>query len=68
MKTPGKPYPSRLPASIKGEAERLAAADGVGVNQFAARKGKVDRAAYDRIMKRPRGENPRPGDEMPDRS
>jgi hypothetical protein len=29
-------YPLRLPASIKNEAERLAAADGTSLNQFVA--------------------------------
>ena len=29
-------YPLRLPASIKAEAERLAAADGTSLNQFVA--------------------------------
>ena len=29
-------YPLRLPASIKGEAERLAAAEGTSLNQFVA--------------------------------
>lgn len=29
-------YPLRLPASIKGEAERLAALDGTSLNQFVA--------------------------------
>ncbi len=29
-------YPLRLPASIKSEAERLAAADGTSLNQFVA--------------------------------
>ncbi len=84
MKTPSKTYPLRLPASIKAEAERLAAAEGVSFNQFAAaaiaekvgalrtadfftaRKGKADWAAFDRILKRARGEPPRPGDELPD--
>ena len=82
MKTPTKTYPLRLPASVKAEAERLAAAEGVSFNQFAAsaiaekvgalrsadfftsRKGKADWAAFDRIMKRPRGEAPRLGDEL----
>lgn len=36
MKTASKSFPLRLPASIKAEAERLAAADGVSLNQFAA--------------------------------
>jgi hypothetical protein len=36
MKTPSKTYPLRLPASIKAEAERLAASEGVSFNQFAA--------------------------------
>lgn len=29
-------YPLRLPASVKAEAERLAAADGTSLNQFVA--------------------------------
>ena len=29
-------YPLRLPASIKAEAEKLAAADGTSLNQFVA--------------------------------
>jgi HicB-like protein involved in pilus formation len=29
-------FPLRLPVSIKGEAERLAAADGISLNQFVA--------------------------------
>ena len=29
-------YPLRLPVSIKGEAERLAAAEGTSLNQFVA--------------------------------
>ena len=29
-------YPLRLPASIKGEAERLAAEEGTSLNQFVA--------------------------------
>jgi hypothetical protein len=29
-------YPLRLPASIKNEAERLAAAEGTSLNQFVA--------------------------------
>ncbi len=33
---------------------------------FAARKGKANWAEFDRIMKRERGELPRPGDELPD--
>jgi hypothetical protein len=84
MKTPSKTYPLRLPASIKAEAERLAASEGVSFNQFAAsaiaekigalrtadyfaaRKGKVDWDAFDRVMTRKRGEPPREGDEMPE--
>ena len=76
-------YPLRLPASIKAEAERLAAAEGTSLNQFVAtavaekvaalrtasyfaeRKGRVDWAAFDRLMARPGGEPPRPGDELP---
>ncbi len=36
MKTRSSTYPLRLPASIKAEAERLAAADGTSLNQFVA--------------------------------
>ena len=32
---------------------------------FAERKGRVDRAAFDRLMTRSGGEAPRPGDEIP---
>jgi hypothetical protein len=84
MKTSSSTYPLRLPASIKAEAERLAAEDGTSLNQFvatavaekvaalrtvslfAARKGQADWDAFDRLMSRPGGEPPRPGDELPD--
>lgn len=77
-------YPLRLPASIKAEAEKLAASDGTSLNQFVAtavaekvaalrtasyfaeRKRRADRAAFERLMARPGGEPPRPGDEMPE--
>jgi len=77
-------YPLRLPASIKNEAERLAAAEGTSLNQFVAtavaekvaalrtasyfteRRGRADWAAFDRLMSRPGGGKPRPGDEMPE--
>jgi hypothetical protein len=36
MKTQTSTYPLRLPASIKAEAERLAAQDGTSLNQFVA--------------------------------
>jgi hypothetical protein len=36
MKTQLSTYPLRLPASIKAEAERLAALDGTSLNQFVA--------------------------------
>jgi hypothetical protein len=36
MKTVISTYPLRLPASIKAEAERLAAQDGTSLNQFVA--------------------------------
>lgn len=36
MKTQLSTYPLRLPASIKAEAERLAAQDGTSLNQFVA--------------------------------
>ena len=36
MTTKISTYPLRLPASIKAEAERLAAADGTSLNQFVA--------------------------------
>jgi len=36
MKTVSTTYPLRLPASIKAEAERLAAAEGTSLNQFVA--------------------------------
>lgn len=36
MKTSSATYPLRLPASIKAEAERLAAAEGTSLNQFVA--------------------------------
>lgn len=36
MKTPKVAYALRLPASIKAEAERLAAAEGTSLNQFVA--------------------------------
>jgi hypothetical protein len=36
MKTKSSPYPLRLPASVKAEAERLAAEDGTSLNQFVA--------------------------------
>lgn len=76
-------YPLRLPASIKAEAERLAATEGTSLNQFVAtavaekvaalrtasyfaeRKGRVDWAAFDRLMAPPGGEAPRAGDELP---
>ena len=76
-------YPLRLPASIKREAERLAAEDGASFNQFVAsavaekvgamrtaayfeeRRGRTDWARFDRLMARPGGEEPRPGDELP---
>ncbi len=75
-------YPLRLPASIKAEAERLAAGEGTSLNQFVAtavaekvavlrtvsyfaeRKGRADWAAFDRLMARPGGEPPCPGDEI----
>ncbi len=74
----------RLPASIKAEAEKLAAEEGTSLNQFvatavaekvsalltahyfAARKGRADWAAFDRIMRRKTGEAPREGDVIPD--
>ncbi|MDO9711013.1 toxin-antitoxin system HicB family antitoxin [Paracraurococcus lichenis] len=76
-------YALRLPASVKAEAERLAAADGTSLNQFVAsavaekiaalrtaeyfaeRRARADWDAFDRIMSRPGGEPPRPGDEPP---
>jgi hypothetical protein len=33
---------------------------------FAERRGRADWEAFDRLMQRPRGEPPRPGDEMPE--
>ena len=36
MTTRTSTYPLRLPISIKGEAERLAAAEGTSLNQFVA--------------------------------
>lgn len=36
MKTRSSTYPLRLPASIKAEAERLAAQEGTSLNQFVA--------------------------------
>lgn len=36
MKTRCSTYPLRLPASIKAEAERLAAEEGTSLNQFVA--------------------------------
>ena len=36
MKTTTTTYPLRLPASVKAEAERLAAAEGTSLNQFVA--------------------------------
>ncbi|MGB8841962.1 MAG: YlcI/YnfO family protein [Aliidongia sp.] len=36
MSQPNSTYPLRLPASIKAEAERLAAEDGTSLNQFVA--------------------------------
>lgn len=33
---------------------------------FAERRGRADWEAFDRLMQRPRGEPPRPGDEPPD--
>jgi len=36
MKAQSSTYPLRLPASIKAEAERLAAQDGTSLNQFVA--------------------------------
>jgi hypothetical protein len=84
MKSVVSVYPLRLPASIKAEAEKLAAEEGTSVNQFVAtavaekvsalqraryfveRKGRADRAAFDRIMRRKTGEAPRAGDEIPD--
>jgi hypothetical protein len=36
MSTKGSTYPLRLPASVKAEAERLAAEDGTSLNQFVA--------------------------------
>ena len=82
-KTRPSTFPLRLPASIKTEAGRLAAADGTSLNQFVAtavaekvaalrtasyfaeHKGRADWAAFDRLMARKGGEEPRPGDEMP---
>lgn len=56
-------YPLRLPASIKAEAERLAALR--TASYFAERKGRANWDAFDRLMARSSGEPPRPGDEMP---
>ena len=36
MTTRTSTYPLRLPVSIKSEAERLAAAEGISLNQFVA--------------------------------
>jgi len=76
-------YPLRLPASIKAEAEKVAAQEGTSLNQFVAtavaeklavlrtasyfaeRKGRADWQAFDRLMSRSGGKEPRPGDEMP---
>ena len=49
MKTPQSTYPLRLPKSVKAEVERRA---------------KADFAAFDRIMRRKRGEAPRPDDTL----
>lgn len=38
------------------------------VSHFAERRGRVDWAAFDRLMARDGGEPPRRGDEMPDES
>jgi hypothetical protein len=74
-------YALRLPASIKAEAERLAAADGTSLNSFVAaavaekvgalraaaffeeRRARADWDAFDRLMARTGGEEPREGDE-----
>jgi hypothetical protein len=83
MKTLTSAYALRLPASIKAEAEKLAAEEGTSLNQFVAcavaekvsalrtaryfaeRKGRSDRAVFERIMMRETGEPPREGDEIP---
>ena len=36
MRTKTSTYPLRLPASVKAEAEKLAAEDGTSLNQFVA--------------------------------
>jgi len=36
MKTTTSTYPLRLPASVKAEAERIAAEEGTSLNQFVA--------------------------------
>ena len=70
-----KTYPLRLPRSLK-DAE-----DGTSINQFVAtaervsalqtarffedRKARADFKAFDKIMKRRRGQLPREGDERP---
>lgn len=75
--------PVRLPSSLKAAIEKLAAEEGISVNQFlvsaaseklgamqtaaaffAERKGKGDRDAAIRILTRPGGEPPQPGDEQ----
>ncbi|HYE50272.1 MAG TPA: toxin-antitoxin system HicB family antitoxin [Azospirillaceae bacterium] len=84
MKTTTSTYPLRLPASVKAEAERIAAEEGTSLNQFVAtavaekvaalrtadlfrqRRERVDWDAFDRLMARPGGQPPQPGDELPD--
>ena len=84
MKASMSSYALRLPASIKAEAEKLAAEDGTSLNQFVAtavaekvsalrtatflatRRGKADWDAFDRLMQRGGGQQPEPGDEIPE--
>jgi hypothetical protein len=70
-------YALRLPASLKkaveevarqfivsAVAEKLAALK--TADYFAKRASRADFRAFDRLMRRHRGEAPQPGDEMPE--
>ena len=72
-------YPLRLPRSVKAEVARRAKADGVSINQFVATAvseklaamntaaffvERRERAAFDRLMRRKRGEAPNPDDRI----
>jgi len=56
--TRSRRYPLRLPRSLKEAVAALSTA-----TYFADRRARADFAAFDKIMRRRRGEPPRKGDE-----